>query len=190
MELNTKLYTVKEFETIEALPENRDRLLELIHGSIVEKMPTELHGIAQGKLFRFLDEFIEENDIAGYVGVEVRHQVAEDDYNSRLPDVSVRLTSGDVVAKGAVQQMPDIAVEVQSPDDSVESLRARIEYYLQNGTRLGWILYPAAQTAEACTLVNGRLLIQAIAADGVLDGGTVLPGFILPVARLFPKKKS
>lgn len=189
MELNTKLYTVKEFETIEALPENRDRLLELIHGSIVEKMPTELHGITQGKLFRFLDEFVEENDIAGYVGVEVRHQIAEDDYNSRLPDVSVRLTSEDVVTKGAVQQMPDIAVEVQSRDDSRESLRTRIEYYLLNGTRLGWILYPTTQTAEACRLVDGRLQLEDIPVDGILEGGDVLPGFKLPIARLFPKKK-
>jgi Uma2 family endonuclease len=39
-----KLYTVDEFEAIADAPENADRLLELINGEIVEKMPTELYG--------------------------------------------------------------------------------------------------------------------------------------------------
>ena len=36
-----RLVSVDEFERILALPENRDRLLELINGKIIEKMPTE-----------------------------------------------------------------------------------------------------------------------------------------------------
>jgi hypothetical protein len=36
-------YTVEAFEHLADLPENRDRLLELIHGEIVEKEPPEEH---------------------------------------------------------------------------------------------------------------------------------------------------
>ena len=39
----TKTYTIEEFERFLALPENADRLFELIDGEIVEKMPTEEH---------------------------------------------------------------------------------------------------------------------------------------------------
>ncbi len=39
-----QLYTVDEFEELLKLPENAGRLLELIDGEIVEKMPTEEHG--------------------------------------------------------------------------------------------------------------------------------------------------
>jgi hypothetical protein len=39
-------YSVDEFEQLINLPENRERLLELINGEIVEKMPAEEHGTA------------------------------------------------------------------------------------------------------------------------------------------------
>lgn len=184
---HTKLMTVEEFEAFEALPENRDRLLELIHGEIVEKSCVELHGVIAGKTGRFLNIFVEDNDIEGFVGVEVRHRMPGDAYNSRLPDVSFRYAT-DIVAKGAVLQMPDLAVEVQSPDDTLESLRERIEYYLRNGTRLGWIILTLNPSVEVCTLENDTLKIVAYSIDETLDGGAVLPGFTLPIKKLFPKQ--
>ena len=45
MTTQEKLYTVDEFEQIIAQPENSERLLELVNGEIVEKMPTEEHEI-------------------------------------------------------------------------------------------------------------------------------------------------
>ncbi len=185
---HTKLMTVDEFEEFEARPENRDRLLELIHGEIVEKMPTELHGFAAVKMSRFLDEWTEDNDIDGFVGVEVRHRIPHDAYNSRLPDVSFRYAT-EIVAKGAVAQMPDLAVKIQSPDDTLESLRERIEYYLRNGTRLGWIILTITPAVEVCTLENDTLKITLYSLDETLNGGDVLPGFTLAVKKLFPKQK-
>jgi hypothetical protein len=41
MEARKLLYTVDEFERLADAPENRDRLLELIDGEIVEKAPTQ-----------------------------------------------------------------------------------------------------------------------------------------------------
>jgi Uma2 family endonuclease len=188
MVIQAKLYTVDEFEAIAALPENRGRLLELINGRIVEKVPTEMHGFVAIKLGRYLDIHLEENDIRGFVGAEVRHQLPDDEQNSRLPDVSVRLTGSKIVRQGAVKEMPDIAVEIQSPDDRPESVRERIEFYLQNGSRLGWILF-ADETAEACTLdEKGVLRIRVLSKDEVLDGGDVLPGFAVKLSKLFPQE--
>lgn len=184
-----RVYTVEEFEELIALPENRDRLLELIHGRIHEKVPTQMHGFSAVKIGKYLDNHLEDNDIAGYVGTEVRHQLPQDKRNSRLPDVSVRLTDEPAVRRGAVQQMPDLVIGIQSPDDTPEALRERMAYYLQNGTRLGWILYPDSETAEACTLENGILKIEAIDANDSLDGRDVLPGFSVKLKKLFPKKK-
>jgi Uma2 family endonuclease len=182
-------YTVEEFEHIEGLPENRDRLLELIHGRIVEKVPTYEHGFVAGRFFRFLDTYREDEDIEGVPGVEVRHQMPHDPQNSRLPDVSFSyVPENKVTKKGAVPAMPDLAIEIQSPDDSPESLRDRIEYYLQNGTRLGWIAYPETRTIEVCTLENGVLKIILLDENEFLDGGDVLPGFKLLVSKVFPKK--
>jgi Uma2 family endonuclease len=189
MVIQPKLYTVEEFEVLLRLPENRDRLLELIHGRIVEKMPTDLHGIVASLFAHYLWDFVLTNELEGLVGVEVRHNLTPDKFNSRLPDVSFRYgTNEDIVKQGAVLQMPDLAVEVQSPDDTPESLREKAEYYLRNGSRLVFIIYTEHPSAEACTLEKGKLVIRPIDIEGMLDGGDVLSGFHLPLSKLFRTK--
>lgn len=179
-------HTLAEFEAIAALTENRERLLELIHGRIVEKVPTEFHGVIAGNALYYLKGFTRASGMKAYIGPEIRHQMPGDDENSRLPDVSVRLADGDIVRQGAVERMPDLAIEIQSPDDSPEALRDRMDYYLRNGTRLGWILYSKTRSAEACTLDQAnRLHIEALSSEEALTGGDVLPGFSVKVSDLF-----
>ncbi len=42
MQVYEKLYTIEDFEYLLHQPENRDRLLELIHGRVHEKVPFAL----------------------------------------------------------------------------------------------------------------------------------------------------
>ncbi len=182
-----KALTVEEFETFAESGENRHRLLELINGEVVEKMPTEEHGITAGKFARYIGNFIEDNEIAGYVGVEIRHRRTGDKYNSRLPDVSYRAATTPVVRKGAVPHMPDLAVEIQSPDDTLRDMRATAEYYLRNGSKLVLLAYPAVKMIEACTLnTEGMLDIQSYGEDDSVDCSLVIPDLLLTVRKLFP----
>jgi Uma2 family endonuclease len=77
--------------------------------------------------------------------------------------------------------MPDLAVEVKSPSDSVRQLREKAEYYLQHGTRLVWLIFPAQRIIEVYTLDEVEILIEGDS----LTGGDVLPGFSMPVADVF-----
>ena len=181
------LYTAIDFEEFIALPENRDRLVELIHGEMVEKVPTEEHGIIAAAIARFIGNFIEPLEI-GYVGVEIRHHKPSDQYNVRMPDVSFRKGDTPIVKKGAVPQMPDLAVEIQSPDDKPRELREKADYYLRNGSRLVWLIYPADYAVEVCTLnADGDMQVKTVGVEGILEGGDVLPDFQLPVEKIFPK---
>lgn len=112
-----QVVTASEFGAIIQAPENHERLLELVHGEVVEKMPTEAHGKLAALIAYFLLAFIRPKGIKAHVGVEVRHEVPDDQYNSRLPDVSLRLSDTTPVDSGAVSQMPDLAVEIQSLTD-------------------------------------------------------------------------
>jgi Uma2 family endonuclease len=49
-----------------------------------------------------------------------------------MPDVSFRAGNDPVVTEGAVMQMPDLAVEIQSPTDKPRELREKAHYYLQS----------------------------------------------------------
>ena len=106
-QLPKRKYTVEEFEQLFAQAEHGDRLLELIHGEIVEKMPTEEHGVVAGNIFAPLHNFVTPQRI-GRVGFEVRHRPPTDAYNSRLPDISFSSVRRPIVTKGSVPTMPRI----------------------------------------------------------------------------------
>lgn len=187
MAINKKLMTVTEFEAFADAPENADRRLELINGEIVEKVPTEEHGVIALNFGTTIKIFVKDNQLGGRVGVEIRHKIPLDAHNARMPDVAY--TSAErvlpLVKKGSIPQMPDLAVEIQSPDDTVEELRAKAAYYLQQGSRLVWLAYPPSQSVDCCTWDGEQMMIQTLGPDGELTGGEVLPGFAVRVAELF-----
>lgn len=187
MAINKKLMTITEFEAFADAPENADRRLELINGKIVEKVPTEEHGVIALNFGTAIKIFVKANQLGGRVGVEIRHKIPLDAHNARMPDVAY--TSAErvlpLVKKGSIPQMPDLAVEIQSPDDTVEELRAKAAYYLQQGSRLVWLAYPPNQTVESCTWDGEQMMIQTLGPDDELTGGEVLSGFAVRVAELF-----
>ena len=83
--------------------------------------------------------------------------------------------------------MPDLAVEIISPSQSLAQARRKAKVYLRNGTALVWLVDPAEKNAEIWTAVNdGAPQSQTIGLDDELSGGTVLPEFRLPLRLLFP----
>lgn len=179
-----KLYTVQEFEAFLARPENDDRLFELIHGEIVEKMPTELHAAIVYLIVGHLFVYFQQNPI-GWALPEARYGLPKDKRNSRIPDIAVIIgRDRPLVEKGAAPYVPDLAIEVQSPDDSLKKMRAKADYYLETGTKMVWLIYTESRLAEVYTPDGQRLLNL----DQMLDGGDVLPGFKLTVRDIFPQQ--
>jgi len=173
--------TVADFDAFIAKPENADRLFELINGEIVEKMPTQRHGVISVNITTPLKLDIKRRG-AGRVSVEVRHQLPNDPENARLPDISYYAdATKPSVNKGAVPTMPDLAIEIKSPDDSYTALRDKANYYLANGTKVVWLVYPEKRAVEALTLDDFEFFYE----DDILDGGDLLPGFTLPVREIF-----
>jgi len=182
MAIQSRQYTVAEFEQILAEPENSERLLELVNGEIIEKMPTEEHGIIVLNIGGEIRIYLKTNPI-GRVGVEIRHRNPEDDYNDRLPDISFTADiTNPVVTKGVVLRFPDLAVEVKSPDVSYRQMREKAEYYLANGVKLVWLVYPEKRIVDVYR-ADGE--IQILNENDSLDGGEVLPGFSMPVSDIF-----
>lgn len=181
--LQTRLITIAEFESIAAEPPNRARSLELIHGEITEKsMPTELHGLIVANLIAALWLAIKAGG-RGRVGAEIRNRMPGDDHNARQPDISYFADdTRPIVERGAVPRMPDIAAEVKSPDDSYKLMREKADYYLANGARLVWLIFPEDRAIE----VHESGQMRILDADDTLDSGDVLPGFALAVRDLFP----
>lgn len=170
-----------EFEAFVTLPSNVERVFELINGELIEKMPTQLHAlislILAGALYNFL-----RNNPVGWAFVEARYGLPDDKDNDLIPDLSyVRKERGPVVERGAAPYMPDLAVEIQSPDDSLIGMTEKAAYYLKNGSRLVWLVYPRKKVVEVLTNDSKDILTL----EDTLTGGDVLPGFTLPLSELF-----
>lgn len=178
-------YTEEDFEKMLALPENQDRLLELIHGEIVEKLPTEEHGEIVLNLAPKMRAHAMEQGL-GRVTTEARHRVADDPHNVRLPDVSFTAGQRDAIEDGPIPQMPDLAVEIKSPQDKPSAMKKKAEYYLQNGTKLVWLIYPAERQVEELTLnEQGEVQSVVFTNEDVLDAKKALPGFAIAVKEVF-----
>ena len=78
--------------------------------------------------------------------------------------------------------VPDLAVQVISPDDLAEELVTKIHEYFRAGVRLVWVVFPTFREVYVYHAANQ---VRVISENDILDVGTVLPGFQLRLDRLF-----
>lgn len=83
-----------------------------------------------------------------------------------------------------IDVVPNVAVEAVSPTDDAEDVIAKANEYLRGGVELVWVIFPRLRQLYAYTAANAAPLV--FAETDTLDGGTVLPGFSVPMANLFP----
>ncbi|MBL8155480.1 MAG: Uma2 family endonuclease [Anaerolineae bacterium] len=174
--------TVEEFEVFLALPENHDRLFELIDGEIVEKTGrTEEVGVIAAWVVTYLTLYARE-DQRGYAAVAALHRPGGDLFNARQPDVSfVRDVTRPIEKHGAAAYLPDLCVEIQSPDDTDKQMADKAAFYLANGSKMVWLVYPSKRLVEVLTATDRQLL----GLEDTLSGGEVLPGFSVAVKQIF-----
>ena len=82
--------------------------------------------------------------------------------------------------------VPDFVIELVSPSDvknqRYEDLQAKMEEYLDNGVRLGWLIEPSAKTVE---IYRQNKQVETLNNPPTLSGEDVLPGFILDLSEIF-----
>lgn len=105
----------------------------------------------------------------------------------RRPDVSwVSRERWDALSpseqRGIVPLCLDFVLELRSPSDSLSTLQDKMQEYLDNGARLGWLIDPIQRVVDvyqpAETIVHLEVP-QEVAAE------PVLPGFTLNLAAIW-----
>ena len=77
---------------------------------------------------------------------------------------------------------PDLAVEIVTPSNSPEDVRAKVADYLAAGTRRVWVVNIEVRSVTVYeALLSPRLLREG----DVLDAGDVVPGFSVRVGDIF-----
>jgi Uma2 family endonuclease len=78
--------------------------------------------------------------------------------------------------------VPDFVIELRSKDDSLKTLREKMEEYRDNGIRLGWLINPQKKQVE---IYRPGQDVEILEAPKTLSGEDVLPGFVLDMRSIF-----
>ncbi|NEO86277.1 MAG: Uma2 family endonuclease [Spirulina sp. SIO3F2] len=79
---------------------------------------------------------------------------------------------------------PDFAAELRSPSDRLPPLQTKMQEYLANGCRLGWLIDRHRNQVE---IYQPGQSVQTLNQPQTLSGANVLPGFTLDLSKVWPK---
>jgi Uma2 family endonuclease len=188
MVLREKLYTADDLWELAHRPENSAKRFVLIEGVIYEIPPTGWeHGSRTMRLGRLVGNHVDANDLGDVTAAETGFSLSGDGLNVLAPDIGfiAKNRIPDQLPQGYVPFAPDLAVEVVSPGNKPADIRAKVEKYLQYGTKLVWIVYPEQKKIDVYRPSDKGALVEFISEDGLLDGGDVLLGFSMLVREIF-----
>ncbi len=161
----------------------RDKLCELIDGTLVEKPVRYGEAIIAMNLVTLLGAYVSAHRLGAVSGPDGTMRLVSSG-RVRLPDVSFVSTSRLPTTLEAIPTLaPDLAVEVLSPGNTKGEIDQKLKEYFESGTRLAWVIDPPTRTVAVYHPPG--LLVRVSKEDDALDGEDVLPGFTAPVAELF-----
>ncbi|HEY9781583.1 MAG TPA: Uma2 family endonuclease [Leptolyngbyaceae cyanobacterium] len=76
---------------------------------------------------------------------------------------------------------PDFVVELRSATDNLKTVQQKMQEYLENSVRLGWLIDPQNQRVEVYR--QGRD-VEVLQSPTTLSGEDVLPGFVLDLTQI------
>lgn len=82
-----------------------------------------------------------------------------------------------------IAEVPALVAEVISPSETSDYIEEKVADYLAGGAQEVWLLFPKSRTVRICHPDGSTRLVRP---DGVLEGGTILPGFSVALVNLFP----
>ncbi len=77
---------------------------------------------------------------------------------------------------------PDFVIELMSPSDNIETARKKMQEYLDNGTRLGWLINRKTREVE---IYRQGQAVEILTNPESLSGESILPEFSLNLALIW-----
>ncbi|MBW4571129.1 MAG: Uma2 family endonuclease [Tolypothrix carrinoi HA7290-LM1] len=159
-----------------------DYRMELIQGNIIVMSPSgyESDEVAAAMISQ-LDQWVRPRKIG---------RVAASSAGFRLPNSDLRAPDASFVLaerlrrspKSFAQLAPDLTVEVKSPSDKLEEVRAKIQEFLAVGTRVGILINPDERIVEVYYSRQEAVILRD---QDVLTVPDLLPGWEVQISDLW-----
>lgn len=164
-----------------------DTLFEMVHGQRVEKSPMGAYAVTIASILnQILGTFVHQRGM-GRVVTEMLFILNATRNLRRRPDVAFVSVERWALDRPIPDEedwdvIPNLAVEVVSKTNTAYEVRQKLGEYFQAGVQQVWVIYPRWQELHLYSaLTQNRILTR----EDDLDGGSVIPGFRLPLATLF-----
>ena len=159
---------------------------ELIRGVLAATVSTGMeHGVIAINFGAALLSFVRPRRLGRVFGTDTGVLLQNGPDIVREPDIafiSAEKLPLDVRIRGYTDVVPELVVEIASPNDTVAAVYDKAMMWLHYGVALVWVVDPDTRTIDVHQ--NGAPTIT-LTEDDTLDGGTVLPGFTLPLREVF-----
>ena len=178
-----RLLTAADLAALPTRLPSGDVRYELDDGVLVTMPPPgDIHAVRQVRIIRHLCDAEDAGlgKVRGEVGIMLRRNpdrvVGADAAFILPPSLPVRRTP-----EGYLETIPEIVIEIRSKNDSRPSIVGKADEYFRAGVREVWVLDSDARTV-ATHIHDGSV---RIVRDTDTFASDLLPGFAVPVARLF-----
>lgn len=164
--------------------DRENRLYELVHGVLVEKVMGVQESFLAIVIARILGDFASRHDLGFVLGADGMTRLAPG--LVRIPDVSFiswkRLPSRRIPRLAMLDFAPDLAVEVLSPSNTAQEMDRKLHDYFAAGVLLVWYVDPVGRTVRVFTAIDQSVLFRH---EESLTGDPVLPGLVVSLQELF-----
>jgi Uma2 family endonuclease len=159
------------------------RKYELVDGQILVSPAGLYHAQVVAKIVHIIATFLDSHPIGVVCGDNLGINFPNG--NLRSPDVTFvrneKLPVGEP-AEGFPSFIPDLAVEILSPHDSLRQVGQKIGEFLDCGVSLVWLVDP---TRETVTVYRSLSQTEQLSPKDVITAEPILPGFSCQVSRFF-----
>lgn len=177
--------TATEADLLDQL-DHHDRICELVDGVLVEKTMGYSESRLAVAIIVALEMYASEKNLGIVLGPDGTLRILRDQI--RVPDVCFirwsKFPGGTLPRVQVPQIAPDLEVEVLSPSNSKGEMQRKLHDYFTAGVELVWYIDPVSRTATVYTSPDEY---QVLDENQTLTGGSVLPGFELPLKTLFQR---
>jgi Uma2 family endonuclease len=160
------------------------RLFELVNGVLVEKVMGYWESVLAIELARLLGNFVRRRKLGSLAGEAGMLRLSPG--LVRIPDLSfisrARLARHRTARAPILPLAPDLAIEVLSEGNTPREMARKLSEYFAAGCRLVWFVDPRTRTVDVYTSPAKPITLTEKQA---LTGGDILPGFRLPLRKLF-----
>ncbi len=171
---------------------DRETRAELLRGEVITMSPTTpLHGIYTMRVSLPIAQFVEDHGLGVVFGAETGFvlQHADGAESVLAPDMAFLAAERipDPLPEGFWRIPPDLVVEIRSQSESQQEVARKTALWLEAGVRLVWNVDPFRQQVS---VHRADGVSRTLRIDDTLSGEEVLPGFELPLRRIFRPVRS